>query len=65
MQMFKCSINYVKTEEKPLICPCQKYQKYVKFLPEGKSKENFASTFKFCKGHLNKFIRLLRKGVYP
>ena len=25
----------------------------------------FSSTYKFCKGDINKFILLLRKGVYP
>ena len=27
--------------------------------------ERFASTYEFCNGNLNKFILLLRKGVYP
>lgn len=28
-------------------------------------KHKFADTFTFCNGHLNKFILLLRKRVYP
>ena len=28
-------------------------------------KEKFPRTYKFCNGNLNKFILLLRKGVYP
>ena len=28
-------------------------------------KEKFPRTYKFCNGHLNKFVLLLRKGVYP
>ena len=27
--------------------------------------ERFANTYKFCDNDLNKFIMLLRKGVYP
>ena len=27
--------------------------------------KKFANTYKFCNGNLNKFILLLRKGVYP
>ena len=27
--------------------------------------QRFANTYKFCNGYLNKFILLLRKGVYP
>ena len=27
--------------------------------------ERFANTYKFCNNDLNKFIMLLRKGVYP
>ena len=28
-------------------------------------KEKFPRTYKFCNGNLNKFVLLLRKGVYP
>ena len=27
--------------------------------------EKFSTTYKFCNGNLNKFVLLLRKGVYP
>ena len=27
--------------------------------------EKFPTTYKFCNGNLNKFVLLLRKGVYP
>ena len=27
--------------------------------------ENFPGVYEFCEGHLNKFVFLLRKGVYP
>ena len=27
--------------------------------------KRFSSTYEFCNGNLNKFILLIRKGVYP
>ena len=27
--------------------------------------EKFPNTYRFCNGHVNKFVLLLRKGVYP
>ena len=27
--------------------------------------KNFPRIYKFCNGHLNKFVLLLRKGIYP
>ena len=27
--------------------------------------KRFANTYEFCKGNINKFVLLLRKGVYP
>ena len=27
--------------------------------------KNFPRVYKFCNGHLNKFVLLLRKGIYP
>ena len=30
-----------------------------------KLQENFASTFKFCEGDLNKLVLFLRRGVHP
>ena len=70
----KCSdcgsnLDYIKTtaerKNEKLILECynckQRYKK--KFNKE--LIKRFASTYSFCKNDLNKFILLLRKGVYP
>ena len=33
--------------------------------PLNKLIENFPNTYQFCNGDLNKFVIILRKGVYP
>ena len=50
---------------KKLILKCFNSKQYFE---KGFNKElikRFVSTYKFCNGNLNKFILLLRKGVYP
>ena len=37
----------------------------LKPMPAYKLIKNFPSVYKFCNGDLNKFVLLLRKGVYP
>ena len=58
-------LDYIKTKNKKLILECynckQRYRK--KFNKE--LIKRFASTYSFCNNDLNKFILLLRKGVYP
>ena len=66
----KCSdcgsnLDYIKTKNEKLILECynckQRYRKKI-------NKElikRFAGTYEFCNKDLNKFIVLLRKGVYP
>ena len=64
---FDCKSNhdYIKTKNEKLILECfnckQRYRK--KFNKE--LIKRFASTYEFCNNDLNKFILLLRKGVYP
>ena len=58
-------LDYMKTKNEKLILKCfnckQNYEKdFNKELIK-----RFASTYEFCNGNLNKFILLLRKGVYP
>ena len=48
---FRCKKNYEKDFNKDLI---QRFNSYA-----------FANAYEFCNGDLNKFILLLRKGVYP
>ena len=66
----KCSdcgsnLDYIKIKNEKFILECynckQRYKK--KFNKE--LIKRFASTYSFCINDLNKFILLLRKGVYP
>ena len=61
----KSNLDYIKTKNKKLILECynckQRYRK--KFNKE--LIKRFASTYEFCNNDLNKFVLLLRKGVYP
>ena len=61
----KSNLDYIKTKIEKLILEChncnQRYRK--KFNNE--LIKRFASTYEFCKNDLNKFVLLLRKGVYP
>ena len=61
----KSNLDYIKTKSEKLILECysckQRYRK--KFNKE--LIERFASTYEFCNNDLNKFVLLLRKGVYP
>ena len=61
----KSNLDYIKTKNEKLILECynckQRYKKkFNKELIKG-----FASTYEFCNNDLNKFVLLLRKGVYP
>ena len=63
----KCKSNlcFVRTMNEKLIFKCIDYEKeYEKEFNE-ELVERFANTYKFCDNDLNKFIILLRKGVYP
>ena len=61
----KSNLDYIKTKNEKLILECynckQRYRK--KFNKE--LIKIFASTYEFCNNDLNKFVLLLRKGVYP
>ena len=57
--------TYIKTKNEKLIFKCFNCKTYYE---KGFNKElikRFSSTYEFCNGNLNKFILLLRKGVYP
>ena len=61
----KCCLDYIKTKKEKLILKCFNCKQYYE---KGFNKElikRFANTYEFCNGNLNKFILLLRKGVYP
>ena len=58
-------LDYIKTKTEKLILECYNCkQRYRKTINKELIKR-FASTYSFCNNNLNKFILLLRKGVYP
>ena len=57
-------LDYTKTKNKKIIIKCFNCKQYYE---KGFNKElikRFANTYEFCNKNLNKFILLLRKGVY-
>ena len=61
----KSCLDYIKTKNEKLIFRCfsckKNYEKYF----NKELIERFANIYEFYNGDLNKFILLLRKGVYP
>ena len=60
----KSECRYIKQKENKLIYKCKKcddisYKSVNVFI------ENFPSIYEFCNKNLNKFVLLIRKGVYP
>ena len=61
----KSDISYMKVMDETLIFRCFNCKRnYIKEINK-ELIERFASTYKFCNNDLNKFVVLLRKGVYP
>ena len=61
----KCCLDYMTTKDEQLIFRCFRCKNnYEKNFNEDLI-QRFANTYEFCNGDLNKFIFLLRKGVYP
>ena len=58
-------LDYIKTKNEKLILKCFNCKQYYEKRFNKKLIERFASTYEFCNKSLNKFIFLLRKGVYP
>ena len=56
---------YTKTKNEKLILKCFNCKTYHEKDFNKELMKRFASTYKFCNKNLNKFIFLLRKGVYP
>ena len=60
----KSECQYIKYNKNKLICKCKKCNdKLYKSVYD--LTERFPNTYQFCNKDLNKFILLLRKGVYP
>ena len=60
-----CCLNYIKTKDEKLIFKCFSCKSYYEKDFNKELIKKFASTYEFCNGKLNKFILLVRKGVYP
>ena len=61
----KSCLDYIKTKNEKLILKCFNCEQYYKKKFNKELIKRFASTYEFCNKDLNKFILLLRKGVYP
>ena len=61
----KSSLDYMATKNEQLIFRCFECKKNYKKDFNKEIINRFSSTYKFCNGDINKFILLLRKGVYP
>ena len=61
----KSCLDYIETKNEKLILKCFNCKTYYEKDFNKELIERFASTYEFCSKNLNKFILLLRKGVYP
>ena len=61
----KSDLSYMKVIDETLIFRCFNCKKNYEKEINKELIERFASTYKFCNNDLNKFVMLLRKGVYP
>ena len=61
----KSCLDYRKTKDEKLIFRCFSCKKNYEKDFNKELIERFANIYEFCNGDLNKFILLLRKGVYP
>ena len=61
----KSCLDYIKTKNGKLILKCFNCKQYYEKDFNKELTKRFASTYEFCNKNLNKFILLLRKGVYP
>ena len=60
----KSCLDYMKTKDEKLIFRCFSCKKNYEKNFNKELMERFANIYEFCNGDLNKFILLLRKGVY-
>ena len=62
---YKSKLNYISFKDNQLIFKCSKCKKnYQKDFNKELIKK-YPLTYQFCNGDINKFVLLLRKGVYP
>ena len=61
----KSCLEYMKNKDEKLIFRCFRCKKNYEKDPNKELIKRFANTYSFCSKDFNKFILLLRKGVYP
>ena len=61
----KYYLDYITIKDNKLIFRCFSYKKNYEKDFNKELIQRFANIYEFCNGDLNKFILLLRKGVYP
>ena len=61
----KSSLDYMKVVDNQLTFKCLNCSKDYNKDFNKKLSNRFLNTYKLCKGDINKFVLLLRKGVYP
>ena len=61
----KSNLDYIKTRNEKLIIECYNCKQRYRNKFNKELIKRFASTYEFCNNDLNKFVLLLRKGVYP
>ena len=65
----KSNLDYIKTtaecKNEKLVLECYNCKKRYRKKFNKELIKRFASTYEFCNNYLNKFVLLLRKGVYP
>ena len=61
----KSELDYRSVKDNQLIFQCLACKKNYRKDFNKESIKRFANTYEFCNGDINKFILLLRKGVYP
>ena len=61
----KSCLDYTRTKNEKLVLKCFNCKQYYEKDFNKELIKRFASTYEFCNKSLNKFILLLRKGVYP
>ena len=62
---YKSFLDYMKTKDEKLIFKCFSCKKNYEKDFNKELMKRFANIYEFCNGDPNKFILLLRKGVYP
>ena len=61
----KSKLDYISFKDDQLIFKCSKCKKNYRKDFDKELIKKFANTYRFCNEGINKFILLLRKGVYP